>query len=409
MNLPDSYIARRRWLNKYYLRNIFIPFLLAIGLVIRASFFQRRRDPSAFTEIDFFTVVEIFIVIMAMPYILSKKGVRASQLLIKSPIKYYFYYCLWCLVSTIWSSDVIYSVFRLVELLTVLFLFAYIFIDIRKREVAKKVLLTFIFISLVSGLGYHFKNGSFSFDAFHSNAYPMISAAGVLIGFYVYQDRRYFDYDYLNIGLLSGLLLIISIIGIIMGTSGASNLSLFVALLLLFSLRKNRIITFSLLVISFLFILFLWENYQEQFIKIIFPGKPIEMIESGTGRTNMWKYYIEGFKERPIFGYGFPTGEKEGFKFGWITTSSSHNMLISVAINTGIIGLILFITFIIKYTLYLIKKLNEGYLDFKWITGAWIVFVVNSMSLPALGSHWTWITSSVFCIMGYSVINYRQP
>ncbi len=405
--MPDEYRERRKWLNKFYFRNLIIPFLLATSLVIRSGFFQRRRDPSAFAEIDPSSLIQVILVFLAIPFILSKRGVRAIRVLFDGPIKYYIFYIFWCFITTLWSSDLFYSMFRAFELLITLFIFGFIFVDIRNKEYAKKILLYFLVISLSIGIGYHLKSGWFSFQRFHSNTYPMLSAAGILVGFFIYWDQKYFDYDYKNLKYLSLLLLFVSVVGIIYGTSSASNVSLIIAIILLSSIKRNNLMAFFLVTVALLGVWLLWDLYQTQILDIVFPGKSLESIKTGHGRTGMWQYYIDGFLERPLFGYGFPTGEKEGLKFGWITTNTSHNMLISVAINTGIIGLLLFLIFIFRYSWFLITRLRDGYRDFKWITGAWIVFIVNSMSLPALGSHWMWITSSIFCVMVYSVVYYK--
>jgi len=403
----QGYIEKRKVINRYYFRNIVLPFLLAIGLVIRATFFIRRRDPSAFAEIDVSNMFAIVLVLMAIPFLLSKRGMRAIKQIMSTPLKYYVYYSIWCFISVFWSSDIIYSLFRITELLVTLFLIAYILIDVRSKEYAKRILLFFLIFSLIAAFGFYLKSGWFSFERFHNNEYPMLSASGILIGIFFFIDRRRFDYDNNQITYLSLILFSLSVLGIIYGTSSASNVSLILSILLLVSLRESRIITTVILMISILVVWFAWQNYQAEIMKIVFPGKTITSIETATGRTSMWKYYMDGFLEKPLLGWGFPTGEKEGFKFGWVTTSTSHNMLISVAINTGIIGLLLFSTFMISYTLYIIRKLRDKYFDFKWIAGAWFVFVINSMSLPALGSHWMWLTSSIFFIMVYSVTYYK--
>lgn len=407
MDLSESYIYKRNKINKFYFRNMLFPFLIEFGLVIRATFLQRRRDPSAFAEVDTSSLVEVILVFLAIPFILSKRGQRAIKLLFAGPIKYYLFYCLWCFITIFWASSLLYSLFRIVELLTILFLFAFLFVDIRSKEYAKMVLLFFVIFSLLVGIGNNFRSGAFSFESFHSNSYPMLAAAGIIIGFYIYKDKKYFDYDLLKIRYAAVLLFIISVLGIIAGTSSASNVSLVIAIILISSMRRSNLLTLFLVIFSIVVVWYFWENYQTQIIDIVFPGKSLESIKTGHGRTAMWQYYINGILEKPLFGYGFPTGEKEGFRYGFGLTNSSHNMLISVAINTGFVGLLLFLIFVLKYTLFLIRKLKEGHLDMKWITGAWIVFLVNSLSMPALGSHWMWITSSVLCVLVYSVFYYK--
>ena len=200
----------------------------------------------------------------------------------------------------------------------------------------------------------------------------------------------------------------VSIFCLIVGTSGASNASFLFVILFLFVMKRNSFISFLFLFLVSLISYFLWISFQDQILNIVFPGKKLESIQTGTGRKGMWAIYLDGFLQKPIFGFGFPTGEKEGDRFGWMVTSSSHNMLISAAINSGIIGLSLLLAFLIKYYNYCRKMwLVLGYTEFRWILGGFLIIAINSLSLPAIGSTWMWMTSPIYCLFVYSVFNYK--
>lgn len=398
-------------LEKYnYLRNykkIILPLLISIGLVIRASFFLRRRDPNAFATVDTSNSIAILLIFLALPFIVSKRGLQGIKILWDSPIKLYILYLVWCLVSVLWATNIIFSIYKVVELLVTLFLISYIFVSLSNSVAAKKIIILYFLISILAGIGYYFKIYGFSLSYFHTNSYSMVAAAGIIIGYYFYRNRNNSEYPFSQNKLLAVVLLAVSIFAVVVGTSSASNLSLLFAVVFLISFKKNNLASILLLICAFAILWFLWSTYQTELMSVLFPGKTMKSIETGTGRVGMWQHYLNGFLQRPLLGYGFPSGEKEAYRFGWMITSSSHNMIISVAINTGIIGLLLFLAFLTKYYLHIVRGLKAGYYDFKWIVGVWIVLIINSLSLPALGSGWSWMTSSFFCVMVYSVVYYK--
>ena len=74
-------------------------------------------------------------------------------------------------------------------------------------------------------------------------------------------------------------------------------------------------------------------------------------MESGSGREALWMAYLRGWLESPLVGHGFIVGEKGAVAAKYIAfaTNTAHNMMISVLINTGLVGMAFWIAFL--YTL----------------------------------------------------------
>jgi exopolysaccharide production protein ExoQ len=374
--------------------------LISLGLVVRASFFIRKRDANAFNQVDASNFIAIIFIALSLLFIITKKGFRIISIIWSSPFKWFILYCIYCAITALWSIDPIFTIYRSMELLIILFLIAYIVFSLNNPYYNTKLLLIYLTLSLISGLGYPIKIGNYTLEAFHTNTYSLVAAFSVILGFYFYRySNKIKSYELRNI---SFFLLILSVLALIIGTSSASNISFLLAVIFIVFINNKKISQKIGVLFIGLLIIYFWVYFEELIYDTLFPNKNEVAIRTGTGRINMWGYYINGFLENPVFGYGFPSGEKMGHLFGWETTSSTHNMFLSVAINTGVIGLFLFTTFIISYTKFLIKRLYV-FQGTKYIFGVWIIVVVNSLSMPALGSNWIWVTSPIFFVMIFSL------
>lgn len=116
---------------------------------------------------------------------------------------------------------------------------------------------------------------------------------------------------------------------------------------------------------SFVFIVFgvfLVFNNKDVLLKFATDGwfSLVLYVQSDFRLNKLFPSGIEGFLEKPLFGYGFPSGEYIFFQNNGFAANiiEAHNTLISVLLNTGIIGLIPFtmgfvsiMYILIKYTL----------------------------------------------------------
>ncbi len=414
---------------------VFWLLLCILGPVIRASVFQRRRDPTAFSAIDDQAFIAIILTLLGLiTLILSKQGQQALTKCFKSPLKFLIYYYVFCGVSSLWSSKPEYSIFRALEMLVNITLPFCLFEFIADKKVAARYLLVIIVSSVVCGLLFYLELRGYIFAELHSNAYPSVAAMGI-----VFCLGNLMHYNLLS---LKEVVFGACFFGValLFGSSSSSIVSATVGLLLLLSMKKRRKLStkkyipfnsylnknsarkqkitageikkkhstllFKISPIKIVFIiLIVWGIYNyaiEPAIQILFPDKTTQDITTMTGRTGFWKIYLQGFLDKPILGWGFPTGEKEADRFGFAITSSAHNGIISVAINTGVVGLLLFFTALVKIFTAFIKAIQSGKSGASFLMVCIIVGLVNNMTYPLIGSQWFWPTTSLLSLLAFS-------
>lgn len=87
------------------------------------------------------------------------------------------------------------------------------------------------------------------------------------------------------------------------------------------------------------------------------------VICSGTNRLDLWLKGIDFIKSRPLFGYGFENLEDLYFKTAICDkTDRPHNTFIQIGANTGVVGLIIYMScliYIFVTGLQINKKLNK--------------------------------------------------
>ena len=133
----------------------------------------------------------------------------------------------------------------------------------------------------------------------------------------------------------------------------------------------------------------------------VFPGKTVEGIKTARGRTGLFEAYKGMIYEHPIIGSGFAVGERSNEALGGAQCNWAHNSVIGVIVNTGMIGLFLFIGGFcaIGYNLYRADKLGNKY-AYPLLISIMIGFL-NSMSYPLVGSIWTASTTPFWGIVAY--------
>ncbi|MEK3764640.1 O-antigen ligase family protein [Solibacillus sp. FSL K6-4121] len=138
------------------------------------------------------------------------------------------------------------------------------------------------------------------------------------------------------------------------------------------------------------------------------PVLPEPAWSPGTGRTYIWSETLDLVAERPLFGYGidtityhFPHYQQEARGNLLIETivDKPHNIYIGLLYGTGIIGLVLFIIFVLitlKETLIRIIKFNSKSNTSVILGIIWLSFLVQALfndTTPA-------ITGTLFIMIG---------
>lgn len=189
----------------------------------------------------------------------------------------------------------------------------------------------------------------------------LISSLGLLIN-----DKK--NYNFFSI--------FIQTIALALSKSRGAILSLFTGFILLFGLiKKYRLLILSLFSLGAVFLLYI----SEDFIKIVLSVSD-PSYHSNQLRFQVWETAIDIIKQHP-FGIGILSYEnlyKENYyQPGTSYISHVHNWYLHTAVESGIIGSILFFSFYLYLLYYFYQNLRE---DKKFILIALISFSIFNLT-----------------------------
>ena len=207
------------------------------------------------------------------------------------------------------------------------------------------------------------------------SVYTMLNA--FLAGFLILQEKK---------KILKALLIILILFNLVIMSFGASRgviLSFGISLFLLFifliiQLPSKKIKVFLLLLLIFIISGFVFLQTPKAqpfvaksplFLKRIVGTRFTDIKEINWVRTLSWQGAIEGFKEKPILGWGWenynlvfnkffnPRYLEKGFTATWF--DKSHNQVLDTLCLTGIFGLLSYLAFFFLIFRALFKKSRE--------------------------------------------------
>lgn len=361
-------------------------FLLFI-LILRKTLFNRARDMDDFSSVDVnnsFAIIATLIMtaILIVKYQYIKKNMKMSY----SFLLYYLFAAL----SVSWAGFQYIAVagYKALEVI-VSFLMVML---IMKKIGSVSQNMTFVLMLLsVCNLIYFIQ--AFRGAGFHDNAFPILGMVEVLlvIGIIKYDIKK--KHEILHHGVIGFLTVIFS-------TSTASWISFILAVFVFLSSGYKGINVPRILGAVLLFTIIYW--FFGDFVKeVVYAGKSEEQFQNASGREALWTAYIKGWLESPIIGHGFIVGEKGAVaaKYMAFATNTAHNMIISVLVNTGLIGLILWILFMWKQCKiclkYSYRKNKYALTCFPAIVG----MLINANSFPIIGSEWSPTSVPIYALL----------
>ena len=379
----------------------YLPVMLLVifGQVMRVSLLIRKRNAQAFAAIDPTNAITILLVGLGALVLLTPRGNRVLRHLFVSPLRFFMIYFMFCGLSVLWSDDVAFTVFRTVQIVVNTVLMCWIMAEIGNLPDALLALIRFSAVWLIFGmLGKTRIAGAALFV--NDNASACVAAMGFVMTIGAWKER-------IIASQKLALPAVVFIGGLVSCLSSASNISAILGSALVFAGVRNKNALLVQGLAGILVIVIGWSVSQSGVLnKWLMPGKTQQQIATLHGRTDMWKRYYKGIRERPVIGYGFPVGEKkarkleDGTVFG---TSSAHNSIIGVAINTGVVGLVLVFLGSLHILLATNASMIAGRQGGITIVSVLATAFLNSMSYPVVGSHWFWPTTVVMGIAGIGV------
>lgn len=338
-------------------------------------------------------VISISLIVIYKEYKCFKSANRRiSKLLV-------FYYL--CLFSFLWAGLQTVIFFKAIEVLCNIYL---MYIIASKIGNVRLLLLYIIMLStIVTYVEVFGGMRKFGIGFFHTNSYSMSAMIGFLLGL---QTVRCGVFKLRTIRLF----LILDFLAILGGTSSATFISVILGLILVYS-SDDKGMNLKLLLISMALFSCLWYVGEDAIFNFIFQGKSETDIETGTGRTYVIEAALRSWKDSPILGHGYIIGERSlilyGLGFKALTT---HNTFLAILVDTGIVGMIVFLNFLCHWIYTLIERSKDNIIAVI-LFPAVIASLVNCLSYPAIGADWNYVGSLIFLlyimsnlyIKGYSI------
>lgn len=262
------------------------------------------------------------------------------------------------------------------------------------KKICKIILLVAIILSLIMLIKndlscflfnipkdqYYFYQGPF--DQFNHAAYYLLIVNVISIFMFINEDKKVL-YFVINLVVLYTL--------VINDTFGA-YIAFFLTLVMVvfyYILKRDKIKEILLILLSFILVSCLTyrngynivlHNIQELLNDTnIIMEQDLEQIENiGTSRGKIWIYGAKLIFDKPLLGYGFENIKYEYAKYD-IQTDKPHNLILELAVHSGIPAMISYVSFIALIIIKNVKKISE--LDNMTVMGLIIVisYLINSM------------------------------
>ena len=319
-----------------------------------------------------------------MILVLFVKWNKAKRVL--KPNIYFIAYYLFAVISVAWAdwTQIPVAGYKAVEVLTS---FCFIMLIMSKMKTIRQafdfILVLCLFLNLIFLLG----------NPGHDNAFPLVGIVEFMLALgairYEISTRKKMIH-HLIVGLLT----------IIISTSTASWLSLIIGLFVFFS-TSTKGIKLTYVISAFIFFYGIFLFFGDYITSIIAAGHSEAELQSGTGRQQLWEAYIEGWKESPWVGHGFIVGEKGAVASQYVAfaTNTAHNMMISVLVNTGIIGMMIWLRFLWKQCSACYKLSLKKNVFALTMFPALLAMFVNANSFPIIGSEWSPVSPPIYAMI----------
>jgi len=368
-----------------------VLWLLPLLLVARKTLFLRIRDTSEFASIDRYAAVDITIVCFSVALtvytLASSPAVRRLVFHLTSVKALVTYYSL-CMVSALWSSHPAYSAYRGLEALSQILIIACAVCTAPSvKHAERSALLGGLTVLACELLGAGLLCGfAPRIDAWHTNTYT--ATAAVLLCYCAGKSSRA---DRTGSKATMYLIGSVSCLALALGASIGSNVAAAVGLCVVGLLVRPGALGLALLTGLWVKVL----TYSNAISEVVFEHRSEQTIHNITGRTALWMDMFEGFKKSPWTGVGFAVGPHTLGHGGY---SNSHNFIVSSAVGTGALGLLILLV-------YVWTQCRELWCNRAWaraggagtlacVLAAW----TNSLTFPVLFDQWT-CTAVVLCAL----------
>lgn len=358
-----------------YPKDIRIETIVFIIHIFRKTFLNVGREMGDTSIAGGGTLLMLICILLNIWIIIRNKSILNKSI---KETKWFLFYTIFCLFSIFWSITGTAGFSSIIakgaEILTS---FLAISIVLYKIKDINCCVIYILYITTIAAL-----SGGIAQGFLHTNSYSVSGMIGFIIALGL---KRTYNPQYINYFIIANLFCLI------MGTSSGSYIAAICALLILFSTNKKGI-NLGLVILVIIITYLIYKIAADTIYSLIFYGHSTESIEGGTGRYEIWEQFIEGWKSSPWLGYGYIVGERNlALMGGREDIFSAHNGYLSILVNTGIIGSLIFSIFLVKTLFRGFAKAQTRNIAQPLAIIFFAVFcgiLVNNVTYPLLGSDW---------------------
>lgn len=278
-------------------------------------------------------------------------------------LKYYFLFILLALVSCLWSFEPTVGLTKVFSL-SMCMLVGFGLAHCSSIENIKKILavslifvlfVSLVYVFMIPSLGTMSAGEGFEGSGLvgenqgvfkHKNIFGSVAAISMLVSIFLLDNLKISRYKYILFGL--------SFLCLILANSMTKVFAIVAVILFIICFRffikflGSKYPGTAILVTVSLFVgaVFLLINVVLFFLEL--SGRDLTF----TGRTLIWEHSIYLFWDKPILGYGISSIWKSGLSYiytlPFYSPIHSHNSFVEILLTTGLIGITLFILFIMK-------------------------------------------------------------
>lgn len=334
-------------------------------------------------------------------YIILNEQKHLKQALTNNGIYLVYYtFAIFTIFTNNFAGSIAVILPKAIEVISSFMALSVVYWKIKEKRWAMIYLLYLTTIATVAGyISYTINSGSLWA---HTNTYSLTGAIGALLCLCMHRYEKTFRFKWL---------FIVNFAAMILGTSSASFIAFVTGLLMFWSSSTKGINTAKAFLVLIAVIL-IYHYGMELVYDIFFYGRSEKHIQSGSGRASIWEACFIAWKQSPWVGQGYMVGERNLVMWGSrVAAHSAHNGYMSILVNTGIVGCIIFGIYLLRTIWRCWNKMTSKRIG-KEMTVLFIVLcsiLVNNYAYPCFGSDWNFTlmpVTSIFILI--NTIQYKK-
>ena len=124
--------------------------------------------------------------------------------------------------------------------------------------------------------------------------------------------------------------------------------------------------------------------FWDQILTYLERGESAKTLASVSNRTELWSIALDLVKERPVTGWGLSTSR--GIFFDKVGLGGAHNAVVNVTVDGGLVGLALWLAFVIAIAVGIVRLYRAGHRDAPVLAGILTTLMVNGLTVEGVGS-----------------------